>query len=313
MCFSSSNLRLVTYNVHRFVDRNGNSTVSKIKSLLSSLRPLPQLIALNEVNVFEKPNALDIIAEELNMKYEFFGHVGSGKYGNVLFYALPIKKKKEIYLRGGTEFSFPPGTKKLNGEISKAGEKHRITRGLLIVDMENGSRNLRCGVTHLDHISIEERLVQLEHCMEELIPKDKHVDNDTDIILLGDLNALTRSDYDENDWKRIEEKARKNGWATPETDIDLNILKNNAFFDAMEVCDYPPPKPWYTASTTNPMYRIDYCFIRSKYMSVDQTQILSHAKELSDHFPVLFDIEQSITDTNSINSYNKFNGALSNL
>ena len=68
MCFSSSNLRLVTYNVHRF-DMHGQNTVQKIKSHLSSLRPVPHIIALNEVNVVEKPKALDMIAEELNMKY----------------------------------------------------------------------------------------------------------------------------------------------------------------------------------------------------------------------------------------------------
>ena len=77
MCFSSSNLRLVTYNVHRF-EVNGTSTVHKIKSQLASLRPLPDLIALNEVNVVDKPGVLDVIAKELNMSYEFFGHVGNG-------------------------------------------------------------------------------------------------------------------------------------------------------------------------------------------------------------------------------------------
>ena len=179
MCFSSSNLRLVTYNVHRF-DMHGQNTVQKIKSHLSSLRPVPHIIALNEVNVVEKPKALDMIAEELNMKYEFFGHVGEGRYGNALFTSLPIKQKKEIHLRGGTEVQFPAGTKKLNGDIAKAGEKHRIARGMLVVDMENGTRNLRCGVTHLDHMSMKERQVQSKHIVEELIPKDIESEKNTD-------------------------------------------------------------------------------------------------------------------------------------
>ena len=301
MCFSSSNLRLVTYNVHRF-DMHGQNTVQKIKSHLSSLRPVPHIIALNEVNVVEKPKALDMIAEELNMKYEFFGHVGEGRYGNALFTSLPIKQKKEIHLRGGTEVQFPAGTKKLNGDIAKAGEKHRIARGMLVVDMENGMRNLRCGVTHLDHMSMKERQVQLKHIVEELIPKDIESEKNTDIILLGDLNALTRSDYNDEDWKRIEDTAEKNGWSPPEPDLDLNILKKNNFFDALAMADYPPDRPWRTASTDNPMYRIDYCFIRSKYMGVDQSLILSHTKESSDHFPVLFDVEQSVPDAETVSS-----------
>ena len=243
-----------------------------------------------------------MIAEELNMKYEFFGHVGEGRYGNALFTSLPIKQKKEIHLRGGTEVQFPAGTKKLNGDIAKAGEKHRIARGMLVVDMENGTRNLRCGVTHLDHMSMKERQVQLKHIVEELIPKDIESEKNTDIILLGDLNALTRSDYDDEDWKRIEDTAEKNGWSSPEPDLDLNILKKNNFFDALAMADYPPDRPWRTASTDNPMYRIDYCFIRSKYMGVDQSLILSHTKESSDHFPVLFDVEQSVPDAETVSS-----------
>ena len=295
MCFSSSNLRLVTYNVHRF-EVNGTSTVHKIKSQLASLRPLPDLIALNEVNVVDKPGVLDVIAKELNMSYEFFGHVGNGRYGNALLTSLPIKSKREVHLRGGTEVSFTPGTKKLNGRIAQAGETHRISRGLLIVDMANGERNLRCGVTHLDHISMKERKIQLEHVVEELIPTDTETESNTDIILMGDLNALTRSDYCENDWKRIIVKAERNGWEVPGTDEDLDILKRNDFFDAMAASNYPPTKPWHTASTSNPMYRIDYCFIRSNFMEVDQSKILQQAKDFSDHFPVLFDIEQSSSE-----------------
>ena len=54
----------------------------------------------------------------------------------------------------------------------------------------------------------ERRQVQLKHIVEELIPKDIESEK-YDIILLGDLNALTRSDYDDEDWKRIEDTAEK--------------------------------------------------------------------------------------------------------
>ena len=67
------------------------------------------------------------------------------------------------------------------------------------------------------------------------------------------------SDYDDEDWKRIEDTAEKNGWSPPKPDLDLNILKKNNFFDALAMAEYPPDRPWRTASTDNPMYRIDYC------------------------------------------------------
>ena len=102
----------------------------------------------------DKPGVLDIIAKELNMSYEFLGMLAMAGM-EMLLTSLPIKSKREVH-RGGTEVSFTPGTKKLNGRIAQAGETHRISRGLLIVDMANGEE-LRCGVTHLDHISMEER------------------------------------------------------------------------------------------------------------------------------------------------------------
>ena len=68
------------------------------------------------------------------------------------------------------------------------------------------------------------------------------------------------------------------------------------------MANYPPDRPWRTASTDNPMYRIDYCFIRSKYMGVDQSLILSHTKESLNHFPVLFDVEQSVPDAETVSS-----------
>ena len=55
--------------------------------------------------------------------------------------------------------------------------------------MENGG-NLRCGVTHLDHISMEERKIQVEHVVEELIPTDTGTESNTDIIFDGRLERL---------------------------------------------------------------------------------------------------------------------------
>ena len=75
-------------------------------------------------------------------------------------------------MRGGTELSFPVGMKKLNGEIAKEGEKHRLARGLLEVDIEvPGRGELTVAVTHLDHIAEAQREVQLDHVVEQLASK----------------------------------------------------------------------------------------------------------------------------------------------
>ena len=293
-------VRLVTYNVHRFTSAggagqgpSGGSTVGSIIAHLKGLRPRPQVLALNEVSIADRPEALPALADALGMHYEFFGHV-QGRYGNCLMTSLPILGKQEVLLRGGTEFSFPPGTRKLNGDVAQAGETHRIVRGLLVCDLDAGSgRTLRCAVTHLDHMSIDERETQLRHCMETLAPA---AGAGASTVLLGDLNALTRADYSDTEWGRLVERAKANNWSPPAHGGDLGILAEHGFEDAfLAAADRPPHPAWLTASSADPMYRIDYCFVRSRTLKARASQVLRHAND-SDHFPVVFDLEHSAGD-----------------
>ena len=106
--------------------------------------------------------------------------------------------------------TFPAGTKKLNGDIAREGEVHRITRGLLAIELElpysmaadsrtctnnpitscsGNSHNVIVAVTHLDHISIDERRTQLRHVVS--LMKSETI-RGAPVILAGDFNALTR-------------------------------------------------------------------------------------------------------------------------
>jgi len=282
---SASGLRFVTYNVHRFVSPKTNvSTLRGITEALTSLNPRPDVIALNEVSVQDHPDALPSLAASLNMDYKFFGHVNK-QYGNALLSAHPIIHTEEVHLRGGTSFEFPAGTLKLNGEVAVAGDKHRIVRGLLVADLDTGAGGTRVGVTHLDHVSIEERRTQLAHVVEVL------GSGDGDTVLLGDLNALTLADYSASQWEALEKRAASKGWAPPESG-DLDVLKQSGFKDAFVEADVKPQSPWFTASVREPMYRIDYAFVRSRSMTAKMGHVVNDATE-SDHFPVVVDLERS--------------------
>jgi len=288
-------IRVVTYNVRRFKSSDGTSTVPAIGDALAGLQPT--LVALNEVDMRIRPESLTSVAERLGgFSVAFFGHV-RGQYGNALLSKYPIKAIRETHLRGGTEVGFPAGTKKLNGEIAKEGELHRIARGLLECDIEIPEMSGRPGklltvaVTHLDHINEAQRKVQLTHVLEALGP------NTANALLVGDLNALQRSDYADEEWAALEERAKANSWGAP-TSGCLDLLRDSGFTDAFAASRGHGPlsarreaseDPIFSAHVGHPLYRIDYCFMSNASGLLPQRAKVHTEIELSDHFPVSFD------------------------
>merc|ERR1712176_1182752 len=109
------------------------------------------------------------------------------------------------------------------------GEVHRIARGMLEIDIElpvdGPGRVLTVAVTHLDHINEDQRNIQLRHVLEVLGNKRNRS------MLVGDLNALTRSDYADEEWATLEERAAANGWSGPASGC-LKQLRAAGFIDA---------------------------------------------------------------------------------
>lgn len=292
-----SSMRVVTYNVRRFKSNDGMSTAPAIGDALASLQP--SLVALNEVDTRLRPEGLATVAERLGgFSIAFFGHV-RGQYGNALLSKYPIKAIRETHLRGGTEVSFPPGTKKLNGEIAKEGEFHRIARGLLECDIELPAtsdapgRVVTVAVTHLDHISEKQRVTQLTHVLEALGP------NVSRAMVVGDLNALHRSDYTEEEWAVLEQRAKTNKWSAP-TSGCLDLLRAAGFTDAFATSRGLGPlsaraqassDPIFSAHVGHPLYRIDYCFVSGSSGLRPRDSRVHTDIELSDHFPVSFDFQ----------------------
>lgn len=290
---AGSLLRVATYNVRRFKGADGQSSVSAIADTLARLQPT--VVALNEVDIGLRPEALESLAQKLGgFSVAFFGHV-RGKYGNALLSKYPIIAIRETHLRGGTEVGFPAGTKKFNGEIAKEGELHRIGRGLLECDIQlpadNASRVLTIAVTHLDHISEDQRNVQLSHVLEALGT------NSHRSLLIGDLNALSRSDYSADEWRTLEERAVANGWVGPASGC-LDKLHSSGFVDAFAasrgcgaLSDRPDSgaDPIFSAHVGHPLYRIDYCFVAAASGLTPLAAAVHTSVQLSDHFPVTFD------------------------
>ena len=201
-------LRIVSYNVRRFTDAcNTESTVEKIGQALAKFRPT--VVCLNEVDTVHRPQCLERLAQILGSEtpydVNFYGHVRNS-YGNAILTdpsVVEVRDVENFDLPGGTEFEFPPGTRKFNGEIAQAGEKHRIQRGMLRVNFaikaEPASAGVNVFVTHLDHISEAERHTQLAFIRAQL-----QRDAAQSTVLAGDLNALQRTDYSSAEWAVLE-------------------------------------------------------------------------------------------------------------
>ena len=285
------NLRVIQYNIHRFLDKSGSSTLSHISHALESLSP--DVLTLNEMDITTTPTAFEHLSNTLNLPHvEFFGHVKE-RYGNAILSKYPLTRTLSTHLRGGTELEFPPGTLKLNGDISKLGEKHRIVRGLVVVEMNHPvAGKILIGCTHLDHIDIEQRKVQLQHIVESFQASD-----DRPAILCGDFNALRRNDYSGKQWKALEDRARENKWSPPSFG-DLDMLISSGFVDSGLVESGGESgasnESKFTAPTEeDSMYRIDYCFLKSN-SDVDILPLKCYPDTtiaLSDHYPLVVDLE----------------------
>lgn len=300
-------LRILTYNIRRFKGKNGESSAAAIGEALANLRP--SLVALNEVDLQSEPEALEVLSSRLGgFHVAFFGHV-AGRYGNALLSKHPILAVRETHLRGGTEVAFPAGMRKRNGEIAQEGERHRIVRGLLECDIvlptagAGEGQVITVAVTHLDHIDEGQRAVQMDHILEALGP-NRHRS-----LLVGDLNALSRSDYTAEEWGALEARAASQQWAPPTPAHCLDSLSAAGFTDAFVACrgrgplnrrpqngggapapaPDDDPSPIFTAHVGHPLYRIDYCFFSTEMGLAPLAANVRSEILLSDHFPVVFD------------------------
>ena len=148
-------------------------------------------------------------------------------------------------------------------------------------------RRVRVSVTHLDHMNEEERRIQLSHIVEILHrDRDEAVGGYSDAdLLVGDMNALTRQDYSDTQWRALEEVHRANGWSAPVFGC-LDILTQHSFVDCLlasrehvqqtetDACqggggnNIATCGGIYTTPAMAPRVRVDYCFARGTGVGV---------------------------------------------
>jgi len=145
---------------------------------------------------------------------------------------------------------------------------------------------IRLAATHLAHGSEEER----RHQLGQLVT---HPTLDFgSSILLGDLNALTRSDHTECRWEAITEQRRRAGISAPRFEF-MNWLRGElGFSDAIQASATPDGD----AETTSRFgTRVDYILrgrtCAARWIAGSYRIISARADNISDHEAVAVDIE----------------------
>jgi endonuclease/exonuclease/phosphatase family metal-dependent hydrolase len=249
-------LKIVTYNVHGW---QTSSFKENFKLVIESMQQIqPDVLGLNEVDSSHGKTARDTITElslELGFDHRVCGLVDWINFGNALLSRFPFRNLKSTSLI-----------------VRDAEERNAVGADF---------GHYAIIVTHLDHISEDVRLKQLDtvlrFCQEFRKPH----------ILMGDFNALTREDYTDDEWQELVEERRCRRWELPEHKV-TSVMKESGYRDAwLESGNCEKRR---TAHVSNPKYGIDYFWLSSDWPtgSVQCCQIIQDMA--SDHFPVLLEV-----------------------
>jgi endonuclease/exonuclease/phosphatase family metal-dependent hydrolase len=144
------------------------------------------------------------------------------------------------------------------------------------VRLECGEEGMQVDVivTHLEHKWEAQRLREVERLLR-CVPEDT-----SRLIILGDFNALKRSDYTEEAWQEIVNVRKQNGWEKPMTDVVARMEKEG-YIDALSfVNDVIVPTCRFAT-------RVDYIFMSPQLRdNIQFCRTIVSPHNQSDHYPV---------------------------
>jgi len=156
-------IRLVTYNVHRFVGRGHQRNVQRTAKVLEEIKP--DIVALQEVDYFRSPEELEVLFHggKFNMVIGPTIRSGDEHYGNVLLTRFPVGDERKINL------SYPD----------------REERGAIDVDIDCHGFTVRVIATHFGLLPVERRK-QANILLQKISERSAAENHIT--LLMGDMN-----------------------------------------------------------------------------------------------------------------------------
>ncbi len=165
-------LRIMTYNVHGCMGRDGKVSPERIARIIA--RYHPDIVALQELGATELSHQAEIIADVLAMSFHFHPSflMKKGKYGNAILSRFPMRPLRV-------------------GQLPKmSGSRMLEPRGALWVEIDLRGKKIQLLNTHLS-LSPREGLMQTEALLGEDWIGNPACEGP--VILCGDFNALPGS------------------------------------------------------------------------------------------------------------------------
>jgi endonuclease/exonuclease/phosphatase family metal-dependent hydrolase len=156
-------IRLATYNIHRFIGRDSDKDHARIGRVLGEIKP--DIFALQEVEYFRNPDELDFLRQNGGAHMVLGPTIiaGDEHYGNVLLSRFPVTAQRKI------DLSFPG----------------REERSAIDVDINCQGKIIRVIATHFG-LSPYERREQAKNLLEAINKKKNSREDIT--LLMGDIN-----------------------------------------------------------------------------------------------------------------------------
>jgi exonuclease III len=149
---------------------------------------------------------------------------------------------------------------------------NKTKKSLFKVVLKKNNTYITIYVTHLNNVSESKRLQEWKIIQSFIDITENH-------YILGDFNALTKSDYTDNEWLNIASIRKLSNWEIPTNELTLKILEE--YHDCVK-------EKGIIKSTSRYNTRIDYIYTK-------QIDLVHHAEILniegSDHKPVICDVQ----------------------
>jgi endonuclease/exonuclease/phosphatase family metal-dependent hydrolase len=166
----ASTLKLMTYNVHGCMGRDGKVSPLRIARIIA--RQNPDVVCLQELDTDERVHQAEVIAQKLAMTFHYFSSLKKERRGNAVLSRYPVKLVK-------------------SGPLPRIAPTRLLEpRGAIWVELDVHGRKVQLLNTHLS-LSPQEAFRQSDALMgpDWLGP----LENKKDVIVCGDFNAAQSS------------------------------------------------------------------------------------------------------------------------
>lgn len=259
-----TDVRVMTYNVHGFKDGFKRKKLNEILNVIREINP--DILALEEIFVYKRNEMItesDLRAQlfGIGLIYSAFSDNGT----NAVFSKYPFAFS-EIDLGKDRRYNIPRNALvcRFVSKLNPSGSLHLSKLNDMVfvgthLDVFDESGNLRCNQINI-------------------ILKKLETENDKGkFIVTGDFNSLRKPDYNDEEWKHIENVDKKRGVKTI-TDV-IPIIEKNNFIDSFVFCNVPINISVWSKR------RVDYIY--GKNIKFNKSAI--YKRTFSDHYPIYAD------------------------